>query len=196
MNYSDPNNLLVHHALNEGEDRYLDEVEDEFVGKMLRKRYERRGRKPHIQERRKRKNSKRIARGKPPRHPEVIEEKRPEKKPLQMQKVKKDPTAPKGSLANPINNKDLKSHKVMNAAVQNELKTAQEELKAEGLRKKVDQEDLKAEKLKEETKNLSMQRNGILALVVLGAVGLAVYLKKSKTGGDVSEGTNVTMKAA
>ena len=184
MHYPDPNNPVMTRGIQSRmDDAYPENHEesseyDPFVGKVLRKRRQRRGKKPHIQERRRRKDRRRMAKDKAPKYPGLM--KKETSAPVKPSpSVSKKPPAPKGSMENPYNNKDLKSHKVMNAAAQNELKTMQEELKTEGLQKKVAQEDLKAEKLKQQAGLMSMSK-GIIAVVgVLGAIGLVAYLRRS-----------------
>lgn len=191
MIYGDPNNQLGLNPMfmNESDnfiDKHGNEYEyDEFIGKWLKKRKERRAKDPRIIAKRREADQKRISQGKSPRYPELIRTKKPplgdKPKDVRQVKVVKDPTAPKGSLQNPINNKDLKSHKVINNAMQNELKTAQEELKAEGLKKKVEQEDIKKENLKQQAGLMGAGKGLIVVVGVLGTIALLAYLGKSKT---------------
>lgn len=157
-------------------DDFGDEYEyDEFIGKWMKKRKEKRA-------------IKRAEKGRPPRRPLIRIKKRqpvvtpvrtPAKTPVKTV-VKKDPTATKGSVKNPITNKDLKGHKVINNAMQNELKTLQEEQKVEGLKKKVEQEEMKKENLKQQAGLMGAGKGLIVVVGVLGAIGLLVYLNKSK----------------
>lgn len=156
----------------QGESNFVDgdnnEYEyDEFIGKWMKKRKERRA-------------TKRAEKGKSPRRPLIRVKKRtPVEAPVKPP-VKKDPTATKGSVKNPITNKDLKGHKVINNAMQNELKTLQEEQKVEGLKKKVEQEEMKKENLKQQAGLMGAGKGLIVVVGVLGAIGLLVYLNKSK----------------
>ena len=142
---------------------YGDEYEyDEFIGKWLKKRKKRRAEK-----------------GKSPRRPLIrFKKKSPVKAPVTT--VKKDLTATKGSVKNPITNKDLKGHKVINNAMQNELKTLQEEQKVEGLTKKVEQEELKKENLKQQAGLMGAGKGLIVVVGVLGTIGLLTYMSRSK----------------
>jgi len=150
-------------------DDYGDEYEyDEFFGKWRKKRKARRAKK-----------------GKTPRRPLIRFKKRKpvetvSKTPVTKVAVKKDLTATKGSVKNPITNKDLKGHKVINNAMQNELKTLQEEQKVEGLKKKVEQEELKKENLKQQAGLMGAGKGLIVVVGVLGAIGILAYLNKSK----------------
>lgn len=189
MILTDPNNQLGMNPLfMDDSDNFVDDYGneyeyDEFIGKWLKKRKERRANDPRIIAKRRESDKKRMAQGKPPRYPELHKTKTVSKSPIKTAsqvKVAKDPTAPKGSLENPINNKDLKSHKVMNNAVQNELKTMQEELKTEGLQKRVEQEDLKKENLKQQAGLMGAGKGLIVVVGVLGTIALLAYLGKSK----------------
>lgn len=154
-------------------DDYGDEYEyDEFLGKWRKKRKARRA-------------EKRAKKGKSPRRPLIRFKKRKPveavaKTPVTKVAVKKDLTATKGSVKNPITNKDLKGHKVINNAMQNELKTLQEEQKVEGLKKKVEQEELKKENLKQQAGLMGAGKGLIVVVGVLGAIGILAYLNKSK----------------
>ena len=92
--------------------------------------------------------------------------------------LKKASTAVKGSVQNPITNKDLKADKVLNNAMQNELKTLQEQQKVEGLQKKVEQEDLKKETLAQQAGLMGAGKGLIVVVGVLGTLGLLVYISK------------------
>lgn len=190
MIYADPNNQLgLSNMVMTDEDTFVDEhgseyEYDEFIGKWIKRRRARRAKNPKVIARRRKHNQKRIAQGKPPKYPELLQVKKVKRKPPAPNqrhiKIAKDPTAPKGSLHNPINNKDLKSHKVINSAMQNELKTAQEELKTEGLKKKVEQEDLKKENLKQEAGLMNTKKGLMIVGGVLGTLALLAFLGKSK----------------
>ena len=149
-------------------DDYGDEYEyDEFFGKWRKKRKARRA-------------EKRAKKGKSPRRPLIrFKKKQPAETPVKTV-VKKDLSATKGSVKNPITNKDLKGHKVINNAMQNELKTLQEEQKVEGLKKKVEQEELKKENLKQQAGLMGAGKGLIVVVGVLGAIGLLAYMSKSK----------------
>ncbi len=192
MIYADPNNQLGLNAMYMTEEdtfvsEHGDEYEyDEFIGKWIRKRREKRASNPKVIERRRKRDQKRVSQGKEAKYPELIRvrkvQKKPDLPPVEKKQIRfaKDPDAPKGSLENPINNKDLKSHKVINSAMQNELKTVQEELKAEGLKKKVEQEDLKKENLKQEAGFLNAKKGVLIVGGVLATIALLAYLGKSK----------------
>ena len=181
----DPNMQMRIYGVDFNQDSYdfvapyeEDNPYDDFIGKLIRKRRTRRSRKPRVITRRKKRDEKRIIRGKRPRFPELI---RVKPTGTLIRKATKDPKAPKGSTKNPITNKDLKGHKVMNVAIQNELKTLQEEQKVEGLKKKVEQEDLKKENLKQQAGLMGAGKGIIVVAGVLGTIGLLAYLNKSKS---------------
>jgi hypothetical protein len=196
MIYQDPNNLLGLHALSmSDDDRYYDQYGneyeyDEFIGKWLRKRKARRAKDPKIIARRIKADEKRLAKGKNARYPELLETRKPAlsdrpKEVLQI-KVAKDLKAVKGSLENPITNKDLKSHAVINNAIQNELKTAQEELKTQGLQKKVEQEDLKKETLVQQAGLMGTGKGLMVVVGVLAALALLSHWSKNKSSDSAS----------
>lgn len=146
---------------------------DEFIGKWLKKRKERRASKPKVIARRKKRDEKRIAKGKEPKFPELIRPAPPKK-----EAVKKKTTVTETTKADsgikPLTKTEAQAHKNVNKAIQEELKTKQEELKTLGLEKKVAQEDLKAENQKAKTQ-LASTGKGLLWVV--GIVGGIVVLK-------------------
>ena len=91
-----------------------------------------------------------------------------EKKPI----ILKDLKAPKGSLQNPVTNKDLKAHKVINNAKQNELKTQEMKAKVTQEQAKADQEEAKANKLKKD--NEGSKSEGIWTGVGYSLGGIVV----------------------
>ena len=183
---TDPNNQLGIGGLHLEEMDHFDQgydqnQYDEFIGKWLKKRKQRRAN-------RRKARSESIPPNFPPNFNQLVRPRNPDlpksKPPIQSQpliKIARDPLAPKGSIQNPINNKDLKSHQVINGAVQNELKTMQEELKTEGLQKKVEQEDLKKENLKQKAGLLGAGKGIIVVAGILGTITLLAYLSKNKS---------------
>lgn len=80
----------------------------------------------------------------------------------------------------------LAKHKVYNSAKQHELKTLQEEKKAEGLAKKVEQEDVKKKKLKKEVSLMGMSQ-GLMVVVGLGILGaLAHTIMKNRNAANAT----------
>lgn len=140
---------------------------DEFIGKWIKQHKQRRAQK-------------RAEKGKPPRRSLIQVIKRQPNEGTAKNTVK-DNLIPTESLAiNPITNTDLKVHKVINNAMQNELKTLQEEQKVEGLKKKVQQEEMKKETLKQQAGLMGAGKGLLVVVGVLGTIGLLAYLNNSK----------------
>ena len=132
---------------------------DEFIGKWIRKRKEKRSKNPKVIARRKKRDERRIEKGKDPRYT-----------------VRKKPIPPKEKIVEekttvqPLTKKEAQVHKNVNKAIQEELKTKQEELKTLGLEKKVDQEDLKAENQKAKTQLASTGKGMIWLVAIVGGI--------------------------
>lgn len=150
---------------------------DEFIGKWMKKRKERRATKPKVIARRKKRDERRITKGKEPKYPELIRPVPREKKVVQKTA---SPTSKTTSEIKPLTKSEAQAHKNVNKAIQEELKTKQEELKTLGLEKKVAQEDLKAENQKAKTQ-LASTGKGLLWVVAI--VGGIVVLKMVFGGG-------------
>lgn len=180
MFLGDPNSDLKlygkrpHENYNSFVDEYGNEYEyDEFVGKWLKKRKERRASKPKVIARRQKRDEKRISKGKDPKYPELS---RPAPPKVEVVKEKEEAptTAKTSSEIKPLTKSEAQAQKNVNKAIQEELKTKQEELKTLGLEKKVAQEDLKAENQKAKTQ-LASTGKGLLWVVAI--VGGIVVLK-------------------
>lgn len=146
---------------------------DEFIGKWLKKRKEKRASNPKVIDRRKRRDEKRISKGKDPRYPELSRPAPPKEEVVKKKTETTETTKPVSDIK-PLTKSEAQAHKNVNKAIQEELKTKQEELKTLGLEKKVAQEDLKAENQKAKTQ-LASTGKGLLWVV--GIVGGIVVLK-------------------
>jgi len=89
------------------------------------------------------------------------------------------PTYRKGSAENPITNKDLKAHKVMNAAMQNELETQKKMSEAEASKKKVEQEEAKNKKIQQEAGFIGAGKGLLIVVAVIGTIGFVTYLNRT-----------------
>ena len=192
---TDPNNLVSVAYANEEYDMYNDDQYDEILGRIIKNRAKRRANNPKVVERLVKKDLKRMRLGKEPKRPDLVDKylqsggqnvkktRRAKKQAIDEHEVgdkttggvrfnsrpvSMDKTAPKGSVANPINSKDLKVHKKINDAKQNELITMQEELRTEGLKKRVEQEDLKSEKLKQQAGMFGAGKNAMYLAIAVG----------------------------
>ena len=164
----------IHQDYNSYVDEYGNEYQyDEFIGKWLKKRKERRASKPKVIARRQKRDEKRIEKGKDPKFPELSRP-APPKVEAVMEKREAAPTSKTTSEIKPLTKSEAQAHKNVNKAIQEELKTKQEELKTLGLEKKVAQEDLKAENQKAKTQ-LASTGKGLLWVVAI--VGGIVVLK-------------------
>lgn len=155
-------------------DEYGDEYEyDEFIGKWIRKRKERRASKPKVIARRKKRDEKRVLKGKEAKYPHLVSPPPPREEVVKEPEVKevKSPTA---SNLIPLTKNEAQVHKNVNKAIQEELKTKQEELKTIGLEKQVEQEEAKTEQIKGQTQ---MASTGKGMMWIVGLVGAAVVLK-------------------
>ena len=158
------------------DDNYIDEYDDyeydALFKKWRKRRSARRAKNPKVIARRKRRDLKRIAKGKTARHPGLLKAKQAKKEPPVKTLAKKrlsisQPTKPVVK-APILKKKDAIDHKRVNAAIQAELKTKQEEQKALGLQKKVAQEDLKSEHLKAKTQLASTSKGMIWVVAIIG----------------------------
>ena len=90
-----------------------------------------------------------------------------------MERAEQQQTDIKNTLV-PMTKKEAVVHKNANKAIQEELKTKQEELKTIGLEKQVKQEDAKTEQIKSQTQMTSTLK-GLIWIV--GLVSAAVVLR-------------------
>ena len=172
----------IHQDYNSYVDEYGNEYQyDEFIGKWLKKRKERRASKPKVIARRQKRDERRIEKGKDPKFPELSRP-APPKEEAVMEKREVAPTPKTTSEIKPLTKSEAQAHKNVNKAIQEELKTKQEELKTLGLEKKVAQEDLKAENQKAKTQ-LASTGKGLLWVVAIvgGIVVLKMVFGGSKT---------------
>ena len=161
-------------------DEYGDEYEyDEFIGKMVRKFKAKRAANPKVIARKQKRAAKRVAKGKSPTHPIAsIFSKKSKAAPIQPM-PSKIATSVTGT---PVTVEALKEHKIYNSAKQHELKTVQEEKKAEGLTKRVEQEDLKNKALRQKAGLFGAGKGliGVVGGVLLIGVAFSIY-KSQKT---------------
>ena len=136
---------------------------DPFIGRWIKKRKERRqeqGKKPLFPfGNRKQKTGPKPA----PAHIRYATDPTKESAP---------PTPPDNALIKPLTKQEARAHRNANKAIQEELKTKQEELKTLGMEKQVAQEDLVAKDLEAKT---SMMSTGHILLSTGGVViGIAI----------------------
>lgn len=140
---------------------------DEFIGKWIKKRKERRSQKPKVIARRKKRDERRIRKGKEPKY--TVKTAPPK------EEVKKEAPVVKSTTTSnliPLTKNEAQVHKNTNKAIQEELKTKQEELKTLGLEKKVEQEDLKAEQIKSKTQMASTGKGLIWVVAIVGGIAV------------------------
>ena len=142
---------------------------DEFIGKWIKKRKERRATKPKVIARRQKRDEKRIQKGKEPRYAAPIQPAPPKEEAIKVKTVATEPVKTVSDIK-PLTKSEAQAHKNVNKAIQEELKTKQEELKTIGLEKKVAQEDLVAENQKAKTQLASTGKGMIWLVAIVGGI--------------------------
>ncbi len=166
----------VYNYMNDDEDEGYEY--DEFIGAWLRKLKAKREQNPNVIARRIKRDKERISKGLAPKYPELIRS-APIKKvqPKTVTSLMDDNDLPLGDIM-PLTKSEAQAHKNVNKAIQEELKTKQEELKTIGLSKKVEQEDLKAENQKAKTQ---LAGAGTYLMWGIGIIG-GLYVVAKLTG--------------